>query len=434
MLSEWKECKLKDAIGQIIDNRGKNPPYSNKGYEVIETGCISGSNKYPDYSIVKKFVDQNTFDNWFRSGHPQKGDLLIITVGNNIGAVSIMPENRGVLTQNLIGLRASSQFEPHFLYYSLCQYHIQYYLSSLNIGSAQPSIKVPHLLNTIILAPPLSEQKAIAHILGSLDDKIELNRKMNETLEAMAQALFKSWFVDFDPVIDNAIAAGNEIPEELADRAEQRKALGDKRKKLPPEIQKLFPSEFIFTDELGWIPKGWGTGLMSEIAEVKYGKDHKKLPDGNIPVYGSGGIMRFANKAICETASVLIPRKGTLSNLMYVDEPFWSVDTMFFTLFKEEFHVRFLYYFLQKFNFTEMNVGSAVPSMTTKVLNNINILIPTHKILEAFDKELNDIYHKKKNNENQIQALSKLRDTLLPKLLSGEIRINKAEKLVKTLT
>jgi len=109
-------------------------------------------------------------------------------------------------------------------------------------GSAQPNLNTGIVKDFEIPLPRLPEQKAIAHILGSLDDKIELNRKMNETLEAMAQAMFKSWFVDFDPVIDNALAAGNTIPEELAERAEQRKALGDKRKKLPPEIQKLFPS------------------------------------------------------------------------------------------------------------------------------------------------------------------------------------------------
>ena len=107
------------------------------------------------------------------------------------------------------------------------------------------------------LASRFYEQKAIAHILGTLDDKIELNRQMNATLEAMAQALFKSWFVDFDPVIDNALAAGNSIPEPLQAKAEVRAALGDQRKPLPEAIQKQFPSRFVFSEEMGWIPEGW---------------------------------------------------------------------------------------------------------------------------------------------------------------------------------
>ncbi len=106
-------------------------------------------------------------------------------------------------------------------------------------------------------APLLPEQKAIAHVLGTLDDRIELNRQMNETLESMAQALFKSWFVDFDPVIDNALAGGKEIPEALKQKAQARAALGDKRRPLPEEIRTLFPDEFTYSDELGWIPKGW---------------------------------------------------------------------------------------------------------------------------------------------------------------------------------
>ena len=127
-----------------------------------------------------------------------------------------------------------------------------------------------------IFLPPLETQKAIAHILGSLDDKIELNRQMNATLEAIAQALFKSWFVDFDPVIDNALAAGNPIPEPLQARAEARKALGDKRKPLPEAIQQQFPSAFEYSDELGWIPEGWRVNKLNSLLDIRYGKDHKK--------------------------------------------------------------------------------------------------------------------------------------------------------------
>ena len=120
----------------------------------------------------------------------------------------------------------------------------------------------------------------------------------------------------------------------------------------------------------------WKTYKLSEVAEIKYGKDHKLLSDGDIPVFGSGGIMRYADKAIYDKESILIPRKGTLSNLFYLDKPFWSVDTMFYTKISEGTSGKFLYYLLKNLNLASMNVGSAVPSLTTEVLNKVEINLP----------------------------------------------------------
>ena len=116
-------------------------------------------------------------------------------------------------------VKPKTDHDMRWLYYSI----IHHKLGEIDDGSPIPSTTRSAVYVTDVDVPPLPEQKAIAHILGSLDDKIELNRKMNATLEGMAQALFKSWFVDFDPVIDNALAAGNPIPDELADRAEIRR-------------------------------------------------------------------------------------------------------------------------------------------------------------------------------------------------------------------
>ncbi len=120
----------------------------------------------------------------------------------------------------------------------------------------------------------------------------------------------------------------------------------------------------------------WNTYKLSELVEIKYGKDHKHLAEGNIPVYGSGGIMRYADAALYDKESILIPRKGTLSNLFYVNIPFWSVDTMFYTKIKEGNNGKYLYYLLKSMDLASMNVGSAVPSLTTEVLNKIEINVP----------------------------------------------------------
>lgn len=153
---------------------------------------------------------------------------------------------------------SDSPAHPEYVAYFLRTPQFRNEMMAFSTMSTRASLNNDMIGRLKISLPPLSEQRAIAHILGSLDDKIELNRRMNGTLEGMAQALFKSWFVDFDPVIDNALAAGNPIPELLADRAEVRRAaLADGTANR--EAAKPFPASFQQTEELGWIPEGWET-------------------------------------------------------------------------------------------------------------------------------------------------------------------------------
>ena len=226
---------------------------------------------------------------------------------------------------------------PKFLYYAMCKKD----LSLLNVGTSVPSLTVPVLQDIDIPYPPLDKQLLIASILSSLDAKIENNNKINANLEAQAQALFKSWFVDFEP----------------------------------------FQNGEFEDSELGRIPKGWKVGTLGELIEVKYGKDHKRLPDGDIPVYGSGGLMRKVDRCLYNGESVLIPRKGTLNNVMYVNEAFWTVDTMFYSIMKQPRIAIFVYQFLIRKDLASMNAGSAVPSMTSDILNKMEIVIPPQSIL-----------------------------------------------------
>jgi type I restriction enzyme S subunit len=170
---------------------------------------------------------------------------------------------------------------------------------------------------------------------------------------------------------------------------------------------------------------------LSELLEVKYGKDHKKLAEGKFPVYGSGGLMRHAESALYKGESVLIPRKGTLSNILYLNEEFWTVDTMFYTIPKMGSVAKFCYYHLKGLDFTSMNVGSAVPSMTTKVLNNLPIAKASDHVLEQFDALIGTYFRRSEQNDQESQSLTKLRDTLLPKLISGELHIPEAEQLTE---
>lgn len=167
----------------------------------------------------------------------------------------------------------------------------------------------------------------------------------------------------------------------------------------------------------------WKTGKLSDIVTVRYGKDHKKLADGIYPVYGSGGIMRYVERPLYNKESVLIPRKGTLNNVIYVNHPFWSVDTMFYTEMRMPNVAKFIYNYIKAIDLSALNAGSAVPSMTTDILNAIELTIPSDSALEKFEEMVSPMYMEIQTNNIQSEKLGKLRDVLLPKFLSGELDI-----------
>lgn len=170
--------------------------------------------------------------------------------------------------------------------------------------------------------------------------------------------------------------------------------------------------------------ESWSTGQLSYLISVKYGKDHKKLSDGNYPVYGSGGIMRYVEKPLYTGESVLIPRKGTLNNVMYVNEAFWSVDTMFYTEMLHPNIAKFVYHFVKSKDLASLNAGSAVPSMTTNILNAMQLYIPDKKTLEKFENIVSPMYSAMLENTKESQILANIRDTLLPKLMSGKLDVS----------
>ena len=257
----------------------------------------------------------------------------------------------------------------------------QSHVGSIIGGSAQPGANAKQFGAFEFQLPELKTQSQITSILSSLDNKIELNLQMNQTLEAMAQAIFKEWFVDF---------------------------------KFPGSTKKL----------VNGLPKGWRKEKLEEVLNIKYGKDHKHLADGNIPVYGSGGVMRFVDESLYEKNSILIPRKGTLSNLFYISKPFWAVDTMFYTQIKHEHLGKYLFHLLQTLDLASMNVGSAVPSLTTQVLNNLVVIIPTDEIAEQFEDLVTSFFKRMDANNSENESLTQIRDSLLPNLMNGTIAVN----------
>ena len=268
--------------------------------------------------------------------------------------------------------------------------------------------------------------------MSSLDDKIELNRQMNATLESIAQVLFKSWFVDFDPVIDNALAAGNPIPEALKAKAATRQALGEKRKPLPETIHQKFPSSFKFSEEMGWIPEAWVVNAIADlIIRQSVGRKYsqKTAQDaGIVPILdqGKSGIIGYHNDIpgvkACTDDPVIVFANHTCYMKMVMHD-FSAIQNVL--PFKgRTSNIYWLYYAtLGKQTFSEYK-GHWPDFVLHKIvrpkscLDNVFGEIVAAQMIAAF------------KNDAQNLALSKLRDTLLPKLLSGELRIPDAEKLM----
>lgn len=273
-------------------------------------------------------------------------------------------------------------------------------------GATMPNLNTSILSALPFVLPPLEEQRAIAHILGTLDDKIELNRRTNETLEAMARAIFKSWFVDFDPV--RAKASG-ETPESICRR------LG-----LTTDLLTLFPDDFV-ESELGEIPQEWPAVRLDTILELAYGKALKAgdRVGGMIPVYGSGGVTGYHNKHLVEGPSIVVGRKGTVGSLYWEDRASYPIDTVFYV--KPIVQIHFCYYLLQTLGLETMNTDAAVPGLNRNNVYRLLVPLPSGSLRHAFDAAAKGLRDRVSANIEESAILMNIRDSLLPRLLSGDL-------------
>lgn len=273
--------------------------------------------------------------------------------------------------------------DTRFCFYFLTQSHIVDYLDNIAQTSQTtfPTFSYKDLGRIFLPSISIDKQRKITSILSAYDDLIENNNKRIKILEQMAANLYKEWFVRFRfPGYENA--------------------------------------EF----ENG-IPKGWKINKLSEIFIVKYGKDHKALQKGNIPIFGSGGIIRYGDRILYSGETILIPRKGTLNNLIYYNGDLWTVDTMFYTKFIIPHCTNYIYFVLSRYDMGLLNTGASIPSMSADVIYHLKILIPPQEFLERFDKMMNLIRIQQKNIELMNQNLTKQRDMLLPRLMSGKLEV-----------
>jgi type I restriction enzyme S subunit len=274
----------------------------------------------------------------------------------------------------------------------------------------------------------------------------------------MAQALFKSWFVDFDPVIDNALAAGNAIPEDLQDRALLRQGIRQQQlvkadhKPLPENIRKLFPSEFELTESLGWVPKGWGEGSLLQSVDLVGGGTPKTTVEefwnGDIPWFSvvdapndsdifvintekyvtQEGVDKSSTKVL-RAGTTIISARGTVGKCALVARPMAMNQSCYGVQGKESFPDEYVY-FLIRCNVSDLQKrghGSVFNTITKDTFESIIAPQPSPEVLKVFSELVKPKFKKVLSNGYQIIELSQLRDTLLPKLISGELRIPEAQ-------
>lgn len=300
---------------------------------------------------------------------------------------------------------------PQWAYYNLKTVDI----NGLDSGSAIPSLSRTDFESLPCLLPEIDEQKAIAHILGTLDDKIELNQKMTQTLEDIAKAIFKSWFVDFDPV---------------------RAKAEDRPTGLPPEISDLFPDELV-DSEIGELPKGWAVSTLGDLVTPKKGKSitKKKVVKGNVPVVAGGlSPAYYHNSSNVKAPTVTISASGANAGFARLyNEDIWASDCSYIS--KEQTPFVFLWYVFLKIHqdkIFHMQQGAAQPHIYPSDLMRLQLAYPDSDELwyRALDL-ISPMFLRIGNADKESAVLSELRDTLLPKLISGELRIPDAQKFLE---
>ncbi|MGA8147408.1 MAG: restriction endonuclease subunit S [Gallionellaceae bacterium] len=444
MAGEWPVVRLEEVCETITDGAHQSPKDCPGG---LPMASVKDMARWGIDVKSSRTISHKDFDDLVRNGcQPQIGDVLIAKDGATCleTVCEFKQPDKIVLLSSIAILRPSRQLHSGYLRYYLDSAETRAMLKAGYVsGSAIPRVVLKDFRRAPILLPPLAEQKAIAHILGTLDDKIELNRRMNATLEAIARALFQSWFVDFDPI--------------------RAKLDGRKPADLDAATAALFPAHFQ-DSPLGHIPQGWGVKTIEELAERvamgPFGSDIKVstfVPEG-IPVV-SGQHLRGTllddsefnfvteehadrlKRSNVQRGDVIFTHAGSIGQVAYIPE---TSRYERYIISQRQFYMRCNrsvmspFYIASYFKTPEgqhrllANTSSTgVPSISQPVtyLRQLKMVVPPPDLLKVFDTTVSAIHLKMAHNDQQCRTLAILRDALLPKLLSRELRVSSSSAI-----
>ncbi|MBJ3592892.1 restriction endonuclease subunit S [Salmonella enterica subsp. enterica serovar Saintpaul] len=466
MGSKWKQTTLGDLAlgfdGAVDGPFGSNLPasaYTESGYPIIRGSNLSiGLDDFKDSDFV--FVPEHIFQKLSRS-ECRAGDIIFTKKGTlgQTGLISARHRfEKYLLSSNQMRLRVDPEKAlPEYVYYYVSSQKAINKLIQDSECTGVPKINLAYLKSFPISLPSLSEQKEIIYILGSLNRKIILNRQINQTLEQMSQTLFKSWFVDFDPVIDNALDAGNSIPEALQSRAELRQKVRNSAdfKPLLADIRELFPAEFEET-ELGWVPKGWKISTAGDELVVKggstpstsnadfwengtihwtspkdlTGNDSKVLLDTSKKITELG--LKKISSGLLPTDTVLMSSRAPIGYLALAKTPMAINQGYIAIPSSKNLSSEYIIYWLENImdDIKGMAGGTTFAEISKGAFKTISLVIPSKNTVDEFTRLAHQHFGKVVSNTEQINALTALRDTLLPKLISGELSLEDLPDLI----
>ncbi len=422
---------LDESLEYLIDYRGKTPKKTKSGIPLITAKII----KNGELKDFQEYISEEDFDDWMLRGIPQENDVCL-TVEAPLGEIAQIPSTKVALAQRVITMRGKEGVldNNYFKYYCMSK-RFQNDLDSRATGTTVLGIKQSELRKISLSLIEYEDQIIVGKFLKNLDKKIRLNKKMNETLEEIAKRLFKSWFIDFDPV---------------------RAKTEGRPTGLSKEISDLFPDSFE-DSELGEIPKDWKIKKISDIFEVKKGstpatkntefwepEEHKWVSprdlSQNSSIFLFDSARGISKVGLQKIRSGLLPDNTVMMSsrapigLLGISGINFALGTGIFAIPPKNIMSYGLTYFFvgnQIRKLKQLSIGSTFEEVSLKIFNNLMIVFPNDEILTATKDIFDDFFKKIKTNTLEIKTLTNIRDTLLPKLISGELQIPDAENLIE---
>ncbi len=429
MASEPKWIPLEECLDALIDYRGKTPEKTESGVPLITAKVVKGG----VIESPNEFIAEEAYIAWMRRGMPEVGDVLLTTEAP-LGEVAQIRTAHIALAQRIILLRGrKGLLHNGYLKYFFLSEDGRRSLESRASGTTVLGIKQSELRRVEIPIISYEDQVEIVMTLGALDDKIALLRETNATLEAIAQAIFKSWFVDFDPV--------------------RAKAEGRDPEGVPPEMADLFPSEFE-DSEMGAIPKGWKVDCFGGIAEILGGS----TPSTKEPSYWAGGVhcwvtpkdlsgmdtpvlleterritdsgLEKISSGLLPPGSVLLSSRAPIGYLAIAEIPV-AINQGFIAMKPKNGMTNLYLLNLVRHRMEDIKShanGSTFMEISKSAFRPIQVVAPPAPVVQAFDAIARSHYDRLVLNQKQVASLTELRDTLLPRLMSGKLRIIDAQE------
>ena len=397
------------------------------------------SNGLVNFSSCKFITEKQA--NTLRKGFSIAGDILLSHKAT-IGRTATVQENKYpflVLTPQVTYYRVKDKQKLNNLYLKY-YFDSQYFQSILQqwagSGSTRAYIGITEQLKLPIILPGIDTQNEIVDIINRLDQKIYINTQINQTLEQIAQALFKSWFVDFDPVRAKVQALSDGLNLEQAELAAMQAISGKTPEELTAlsqtqpdryaelaETAKAFPCEMVEIDGVE-VPKEWTFQYLKDVCNIVYGKGlpKTKLTNTGYRVFGANGVIGYYSEFMYKNPQILIGCRGTVGQVT-VSTPFSFITNNSLIIEYENSLINryYLEHYLRTLNLKEISSGSVQPQITIQNMSGVKLLTPNRETLLLYEINVKDIYETMYQNQIENEKLTKVRDLLLPKLLNGEI-------------